>query len=98
MGQLEAQLRGESAVEVAGGAGGVAEVDDEVVGRGQLGAEVADGGRLADAGLGGEKAQAWLIEQIVEVALELAVPGRLGEVGGPDGVAVPPRSLRSDIL
>ena len=69
MGGLDAELAGEGAVEIEGRDGGVAEVEDEVVGPGQGHAQVADRRGLADAGLGGEDAEAGLVDELLEGAL-----------------------------
>src|SRR5712692_6485884 len=54
VGRPHADLGREGGVEVERGPRGVAEVEHEVVGSRELRAEVADGGGLADAGVGGE--------------------------------------------
>ncbi len=79
VGGLHADLGGEGAVEVERRHRGVAEVEHEVVGPGQLRAEVADGGGLADAGLGGEDTQAGIVDELPEGAVELLVAGALSK-------------------
>ena len=81
MRRREAQLEREGAVDVEGSRGGVAEVDDEEVGRGQLATDVADCGGLADAGLRGEYAKAWVFEQVLEAVLEPIEADGLAEEG-----------------
>ena len=74
-----AELDGERAVEVERRDRGVAEVQDEVVGLGQLRAEVADGGGLADARLGGQDAEAGLVDELAEAPREALVAGALSK-------------------
>jgi hypothetical protein len=110
MGRLEAQLERECAVEVEGGDSGIAHVEQFEVGLWQLFAEVADGGRFANAGLGGEHAKAGLVEQVLEghfqapVALGLVeeafarrVPGQQ-VMGEPESGAIGVVSVRSSRL
>jgi hypothetical protein len=47
----DAEVDRESAVQIEGRDGRIAEVDDEVVGLGQAGAEITDSGGFSDAGL-----------------------------------------------
>src|ERR1700728_4739209 len=77
MGGLDAELAGDGSVEIEGRDGGVAEVEDEVVGARQGHAQVAHRRGLADAGLGGEDAEAGLVDELPEGAPQADVAGRL---------------------
>jgi hypothetical protein len=81
VGRPHAELGGEGTVEVQRRHRSVAQVQHEVVGPGQLGAEVADRGGLADAGVGGEDAQAGIGDELAEGTLQLFVAGALVEEG-----------------
>jgi hypothetical protein len=81
MGGSDAELAGEGAIEVERCDGGIAEVEDELIGPGQSHAEVADPRRLADAGLGGEDAEPGVVEELLEDASEPTVTGRFIVIG-----------------
>jgi hypothetical protein len=71
---LQAELAGEGAVDAGRFEGRVAEVEHAVARARELGAEVADGGGLAGAGVADEDAETWLIGQPAKEA------GEAGEV------------------
>lgn len=81
VGRPHADLGGEGAVEVQRRHRRVAQVQHEGVGSRELRAEVADRGGLADAGVGGEDAQAGILDELAEGALQLLVAGALVEEG-----------------
>jgi hypothetical protein len=86
VGGPDADLCGERVVEVERRDGGVAQIEDQVVGFRQLRTEMPHGGRLADPRIGGEDAHAGVGDQLPEGAVELREAGALVEEGLPLGI------------
>jgi len=85
--RLEAEFAGEGAVDAGRGERGVAVVEDAVARAREVGAEVADAGGLAGAGVADEDAETWLIGQPGKDAGEAGVVVAVIVEGGTAGVA-----------
>ena len=79
MRRANAKLEGERAIELEWRDRGVTEVEDEVIGAREIGAEIAKRGGLADARLGGENAEARIVDELPEGTLDACVAGALVE-------------------
>ena len=98
MGGSDTELEGEGAIEVERRDGGVAQVEDAVVGAGQGVAEVADGGGLADAGVAGEDGEAAVVEELGEwpaQSLRLSASGEAAALEAMHARATRPHRIRA---
>lgn len=76
-----AEFVGERAIQVERRDRGVAQVQDEVIGPWQLATQVTECGGLADAGLGGDHTEPWIVDELAKRALDAEVPGALVKEG-----------------
>ena len=81
VGGADAQLLGQGAVQVQGGHGGVAQIQDLEVRPRQQGAVMTEAGGLADAGFGAKDPHAGVLGEAVEGPLQAAVARALVEEG-----------------
>src|SRR5688572_18662493 len=81
MRRRHAQLDSEGAIEIERRDGGIADVDHEIVGLGELAAEIPHRGGLSDAGFRVDDAETGLLGEPAKGALETFVGGGLFEEG-----------------